>query len=191
MNFDSGCKFINQGKAYIGKTDSNITIDNGCYLYAEEFVGTLNMGDTSSAEIEDFGDHSNNYNTQITMGDNSMITVLDEAELSQAQFMGPNNEYALVKINKIEDIGNFSSQGNIHYEVKEIDDDITEDIWWEAKFLDAIKNTEGTISKWGESPSPFLPETVRAKAILRTSPAQKPLQTRSPIRTYSKTTSRW
>lgn len=139
MNFDSGCKFINQGKAYIGKTDSNITIDNGCYLYAEEFVGTLNMGDTSSAEIEDFGDHSNNYNTQITMGDNSMITVLDEAELSQAQFMGPNNEYALVKINKIEDIGNFSSQGNIHYEVKEIDDDITED-------------TEGTISKWGESP---------------------------------------
>ena len=47
---------------------------------------------------------------------------------------------------------NFSSQGNIHYEVKEIDDDITEDIWWEAKFLDAIKNTEGTISKWGESP---------------------------------------
>ena len=131
MNFDSGCKFINQGKAYIGKTDSNITIDNGCYLYAEEFVGTLNMGDTSSAEIEDFGDHSNNYNTQ---------------------FMGPNNEYALVKINKIEDIGNFSSQGNIHYEVKEIDDDITEDIWWEAKFLDAIKNTEGTISKWGESP---------------------------------------
>lgn len=191
MNFDSGCKFINQGKAYIGKTDSNITIDNGCYLYAEEFVGTLNMGDTSSAEIEDFGDHSNNYNTQITMGDNSMITVLDEAELSQAQFMGPNNEYALVKINKIEDIGNFSSQGNIHYEVKEIDDDITEDIWWGAKFLDAIKNTEGTISKWGESPSPFLPETVRAKAILRTSPAQKPLQTRSPIRTYSKTTSRW
>ena len=45
---------------------------------------------------------------------------------------GPNNEYALVKINKIEDIGNFSSQGNIHYEVKEIDDDITEDRW-EAK----------------------------------------------------------
>ena len=151
MNFDSGCKFINQGKAYIGKTHSNITIDNGCYLYTEEFVGTLNMGDTSSAEIEDFGDHSNNYNTRITMGDNSMITVLDEAELSQAQFMGSNNEYALVKINKIEDIGNFSSQGNIHYEVKEIDDDITEDRW-EAKFLDAIKNTQGTISKWGESP---------------------------------------
>lgn len=110
MNFDSGCKFINQGKAYIGKTHSNITIDNGCYLYTEEFVGTLNMGDTSSAEIEDFGDHSNNYNTRITMGDNSMITVLDEAELSQAQFMGSNNEYALVKINKIEDIGNFPAR---------------------------------------------------------------------------------
>lgn len=151
MNFDSGCKFINQGKAYIGKTDSNITIDNGCYLYAEEFVGTLNMGDTSSAEIEDFGDHSNNYNTRITMGDNSMITVLDEAELSQVKFIGPDNEYALVKIKEIEDINGFSSQGNIYYEVEEIDDDITQENWL-AKFLDAIKNTEGTISKWGESP---------------------------------------
>ena len=54
------------------------------------------MGDTSSAEIEDFGDHSNNYNTQITMGDYSMITVLDKAELSQADFLGPNYEYAPV-----------------------------------------------------------------------------------------------
>ena len=151
MNFDSGCKFINQGKAYIGKTDSNITIDNGCYLYAEEFVGTLNMGDTSSAEIEDFGDHSNNYNTQITMGDNSMITVLDEAELSQVKFTGPDNEYALVKIKEIKDINGFSSQGNIYYEVKEIDDDITESDWL-SQFLDAIKNNQGTISKWGESP---------------------------------------
>ncbi len=70
----------------------------------------------------------------------------------QAQFMGPNNEYALVKINKIEDIGNFSSQGNIHYEVKEIDDDITEDIWWEAKFLDAIKNTRRNHIQMGKIP---------------------------------------
>ena len=151
MNFDSGCKFINQGKAHIGKTNSNITIDNGCYLHVEEFVGTLNMGDTSSAEIEDFGDHSSNYNTQITMGDNSMITVLDEAELSQVKFTGPDNEYALVKIKEIKDINGFSSQGNIYYEVKEIDDDITESDWL-SQFLDAIKNNQGTISKWGESP---------------------------------------
>lgn len=152
MNFDSGCKFINQGKAYIGKTDSNNHYRQRMLSICGRICRHTEHGRHPSAEIEDFGDHSNNYNTQITMGDNSMITVLDEAELSQAQFMGPNNEYALVKINKIEDIGNFSSQGNIHYEVKEIDDDITEDIWWEAKFLDAIKNTEGTISKWGESP---------------------------------------
>lgn len=148
FHVSQGGVFYNCGTVRVDE----MNFDSGCYLYTEEFVGTLNMGDTSSAEIEDFGDHSNNYNTRITMGDNSMITVLDEAELSQAQFMGSNNEYALVKINKVEDIGNFSSQGNIHYEVKEIDDDITEDIWWEAKFLDAIKNTEGTISKWGESP---------------------------------------
>lgn len=152
MSFDSGCKFINQGKAYIKETHSNIIVDNGCYLYAEEFVGQLNMGDNSAAVFEDLGDKSNNYNTHITMGNNSMILVTDEAELSQAQFTGPDSEYALVKIHKIEDIGNFSSRGNIYYEVKEIDDDITEDIWWEAKFLDAIKNSEGSISKWGESP---------------------------------------
>lgn len=160
MNFDSGCRFINQGKAYIGETDSNIIVDNGCYLYVKEFVGQLNMGDNSSAEIEDFGDKDDDddeddddneeNNTTVTMGNNSMILVTDEAELSQAQFTGPDSEYALVKIENIENIRNFSSKGNIYYEVKEIDDDITEG--WEAKFLDAIKNSEGSISKWGESP---------------------------------------
>lgn len=151
MKFDSGCKFINQGKAYIGETHSNITVDNGCYLYAEDFVGRLNLGNNSSAEMEVLGDQSNNYNTVITMGDNSMATVID-AELAQAQFIGPENQHSLVKINKIENIGLFSSKGNIYYEVKEIDDAITGDPWWQGKFLDAIKNSDGSISKWGESP---------------------------------------
>lgn len=151
MNFDSGCRFINQGKAYIEDTHSNIIVDNGCYLFAEDFVGKLNMGDNSSAEIKDFGDEGNNYNTLVTMGENSMITIRDEAELSQAKFVGPNYGYALVKIKEIEDINQFSSQGNIYYEVEEIDEDISKQSWL-AKFLDAIKNSEGSISKWGESP---------------------------------------
>lgn len=189
MNFDSGCKFINQGKAYIGKTDSNITIDNGCYLYAEEFVGTLNMGDTSSAEIKDFGDHSNNYNTKITMGDNSMITVLDEAELSQVKFIGPDNEYALVKIKEIEDINGFSSQGNIYYEVEEIDDDITKEIGLPNSLMPSRTPKEPYPN--GENPpSPSLPANVRAKAILRTNPVRSCPRKASPILTYSKTTSR-
>ena len=148
------------------------------------------MGDTSSAEIEDFEGHSNKYNTRITMGDNSMITVLDEAELSQAQFMGPNNEYALVKINKIEDIGNFSSQGNIHYEVKEIDE-ISPRTRGKPNSSMPSRTPKEPYPNGENPPSPFLPETVRAKATPRTSPAQRLLQTRSPIRMYSKTTSRW
>lgn len=152
MSFDSGCKFTNQGKAYIGETHSNITIDNGCYLYVEKFIGRLNLGNNSAAEMEVLGKEGQNYNTIITMGNNSMITVVDEAELNQAQFIGPENEYALIKINEIDNIALFTSKGNIYYEVKEIDDDITGDPWWEGKFLDAIKNSDGSISKWGESP---------------------------------------
>lgn len=152
MLFDSGCRFINQGKAYLGSTDSNIRVDNGCYLSAEEFIGTLNMGDNSSAEIETFGSRWNNYNTWVTLGENSMVTVTDVAELTQAKFIGPNNQYALVKINRIDDIASFHSFGNIYYEVNEIADRISADIWWESKFLEAIKNSKGSISKYGESP---------------------------------------
>lgn len=152
MLFDSGCKFINQGKAYIDAVHSNITVENGCYFYAKEFVGKLNMGNSSSAEIENFGNRNNNYNTQITMGANSMITATTKAALTQAKFIGPNDQFALVKIKKIEDIANFSSTGNIYYEVEEINSSITEDIWWQSKFLEVIKNSNGSISKWGESP---------------------------------------
>lgn len=148
MDFSSSSRFINQGKAYIKETDSDIVIDNGCYLYAEEFEGTLNMGSNSSAEIEKLdGDED----TRITMDKESMITITDEAELEKTEFTGPDNGYALVKINKLENIGKFKSQGNIYYEVKEIDSDITDDSK-EAQFLEAIKNSNGTISKWGDSP---------------------------------------
>lgn len=158
MQFDSGCRFINQFKADIGSTHPSITIDNGCYIYAKKFVGQLNMGDNSSAEIELLGDKSNNYNTQITMGGVTMLNALD-AELAQARFIGPDKQSAqsaLVKILNIKNIGDFTSKGNIYYEVEMINSDITSDIYWQAKFLDAIKNTDGTISKWFESPV-FIP----------------------------------
>lgn len=152
MDFTSGCKFINQGKAKIEDTNTNLTIENGCILKVEHLVCTLYMGDNSTAKIEDFGKNSNNYNTKVFMGNNSMITITDDAELSDAKFTGPTKQYALVKINEINDIERFESKGNIYYEVKEIDNDIIKDIWWESKFLEAIKNSEGSISKWGESP---------------------------------------
>lgn len=151
MDFTSGCKFINQGKAEIEKTNSNLIIENGCILKVECLVCTLYMGDNSTAKIEDFGNRSNNYNTRVFMGNNSMITITDDAELTEAKFMGPTEQYALVKINEVENIASFESKGNIYYEVKEIDEDITKESW-HAGFLKAIKNSNGTISKWGESP---------------------------------------
>lgn len=152
MDFDSGCRFVNQGKAHIGSMHSNLIIENGCYLKADCLVCTLYMGNNSGATIEDFGDASNNDKTHVYMGNNALLTITDDAQLWQAKFTGPSNQYALVKINEIENIADFKSEGNIYYEVKEIDEKITNDIWWHNKFLDAIKNSQGTISKWGESP---------------------------------------
>lgn len=146
MDFSSDYKFINQGKAYIGETDDDIVIDNGCYLSAGEFEGTLNMGSLSFAEIEEL-ESDDDHKTRVTMDANSMM-IIKKAKLEDARFAGPDSGYALVKIEKIENVENFASAGNIYYEVKEIDDKIDED----SKFLNALKNSDGTISKWGESP---------------------------------------
>lgn len=151
MEFTSGCRFVNQGKAHIGSTDSNLTIENGCYLKADCLVCTLYMGNNSGATIEDFGNASNNYNTHVYMGNNAILTITDDAQLDQAQFTGPSSQYALVKIDEIESIASFQSKGNIYYEIKEISSKVTNDSW-HKNFLDAIKNSQGTISKWGESP---------------------------------------
>ena len=152
MDFTSGCKFINQGKAHIGNTNTNLIIENGCYLEADCLVCALYMGNNTGAKITNFGNGTNNYNTKISLGNNSMITVTGKAELKEATFEGPMAQHALVKINKIENIGNIKSYNNIYYEVKEIDTDITEDIWWQAPFLEAIQNSNSSISKWGEAP---------------------------------------
>lgn len=148
MTFGEGCKFVNQGKAYIGETHHPTVIDNGCYLEVQELTGTLNMGDNSAAKIKEFGDEDNRYDTRITMGDNSMITALDEETgFSRVSFSGPGQAYALVKIKELEEVSRFSSQGNIYYEFKKIDEDIHE-----KEFMEAIENSGGIVSKWGESP---------------------------------------
>lgn len=146
MNFTSGSRFINWGKAYIESSASNLIIENGCNLEVKCLTcNSLTMGDNSSANIVEIGE---NYNKRISMGKNSIMTISGKAKLTGNQFSGPAKEHALVKINRIENISNFSSNGNIYYEVKETKD-FSE---WESGFLKAIKNSEGTLSKWGEAP---------------------------------------
>lgn len=141
-------KLINQGKATIGDVNASSIIENGCYLHVtDELEGDLIMGDNSSALIYDFGDDDDNENMEVTMGDNSMITIENEAEFSNVAFYGPSEAHALVKINELESMDGFTTKGNIYYEVKETDDDINL-----SDFSDAIKDTGGTLSHWGESP---------------------------------------
>lgn len=71
--------------------------------------------------------------------------------MTEEHFHGPSNGYALVKIEEVEQLNNFQSAGNIYYEIKEFDDDISTEKWMD-RFYDALKNSEGTISKFGESP---------------------------------------
>lgn len=142
-------KLVNLGKVYIEESNVNCTIENGCYLEAEEFDGVLRMGESSSATIEKYNKHRGAY-TDLTLGKNSILRI-DEAYLTEENFHGPVSGYALVQIEEVEELNNFTSAGNIYYEIEEFDDDISKNKKLQ-KFYDALKNSEGTISKFGESP---------------------------------------
>lgn len=150
-----GGKLINQGKAIIEETTVNSTIENGCHLeVTDHLYGDLIMGNNCAAYIKEYGAEGGNAGKKFVIGSNSMITIEEDAYLNNGfSITGPSQGYALIKIGELEEISNFSHKGgNVYYEIKEIDSDITEDIWWQARFLEALKNTDGTISKWGESP---------------------------------------
>lgn len=142
-------KLVNLGKAYIDESNPNSTIENGCYLKAESFDGTLKLGELASATIGEYNENRGD-NPGLTLGKNSILRI-EEAYLTEESFHGPSNGYALVKIDEVEELNNFTSAGNIYYEIEEFDDDISRKPWTQ-KFYDALKNSEGTISKFGESP---------------------------------------
>lgn len=151
LNFqDIGARLINQGHLTAHKTSEHLTLENGCYAEIEEFNGHLKQGETCALVVEDYNPKKH-WGRTIQMGKNSMLTIKDDAELAGAQFAGPADGYALIKIEEIESLQNFKSSGNIYYEVNEIDDDISTENWMN-QFFDALKNSEGTISKYGESP---------------------------------------
>lgn len=151
LNFQNmGARFINQGHLTAHKTSEHFTLENGCYAEIEEFNGHLKQGESCALVVNDYNPGKHSGRT-VKMGKNSIITIKDDAELAEAKFTGPTDGYALIKIEEIESLQNFTSSGHIYYEVNEIDDDINRENWMQ-KFFDALKNSEGTISKHGESP---------------------------------------
>ena len=146
---NTSTKLVNQGKAYIEKTNSRCTIENACHLEAEDFDGVLRLGESSSATIRTYNKNRGD-NPDLTLGQNSILYI-EKAYLTEEYFHGPSHGYALVKIEEVEQLNNFQSAGNIYYEIKKFDDAISTDRWMD-RFYDALKNSEGTISKFGESP---------------------------------------
>ncbi|WP_300699429.1 LruC domain-containing protein [Bacteroides sp.] len=142
--------FINQGHVKCDEIGSvngaNLTIDNGCYLEAEMSNGDLNCGTGSRTEIGQFNLERAGWGTTTQIGSNALL------QIEEGSFTGnvkaPSSHFALIRIKKIKDISNFKTQGKIYYEIEKavsFDD-------WRQEFLEALKNGDGSYSKWGESP---------------------------------------
>lgn len=148
---NGGSKLINMSHASIGSTSANGKIENGCYLkVTDRLNGDLTMGDNSSAVIANYGSNGNS-GKNIIMGTNSMLTIEGEAAFAYGtSFTGPTTGNALVKINTVTSMNGFQYKGgNIYYEVKtvKIDSD-----WEKDTFLKYLKNSDGVLANWGESP---------------------------------------
>ncbi|WP_455593374.1 LruC domain-containing protein [Bacteroides sp.] len=151
LNYQNvGARLINQGHITAKETSEHLTLENGCYARIESFNGHLKQGNSCALYVKDYNPDKH-WGRTLSMGKNSMFVIGDNAELEGTQFTGPTDGYALIKIDEVESIQGFKSSGNIYYEINEIDDDISTESWMKP-FFDALRNSEGTISKYGESP---------------------------------------
>lgn len=147
LNFQNkGARFINQRHLIAEETSEHVTLENGCYAEIEEFNGYLIQGESCAMVVKEYNE-KRAWGRTVRLGKNSMLTIKEEANLAGATFSGPTDGYALIKINEIESLQGFKSSGNIYYELN--DDISTTDL---KAFFDALKNSNGTISKYGESP---------------------------------------
>ena len=151
LNYQNlGARLINQGDITAKETSEHLTLENGCFAKIESFNGHLKQGTSCALYVKDYnpGKH---WGRTLSIGKNSMVVISEDAELEGSKFTGSNNGYALIRMGKVESLQNFKSNGMIYYEINEIDNDINNASWLKP-FLDALKNSEGTISKYGESP---------------------------------------
>lgn len=147
-----GGKLINQGQATIGDVSVNSTIENGCYLHVtNNLLGDLILGNNCAAVAKTYGAANGVSNKKIQIGSNSVFTIEEDAHFSYAcTTFGPSGDYALIKIGNLISLNGFThDSGNIYYEVKK--ESISND-WEKNTFIHNLQNTDGTLSKWGESP---------------------------------------
>lgn len=152
LDFTNVGRYINQGKTKIDKSTVNIAIENACYFEANDLhFTTIKCGSLSAIKTNNLS--STNGSRTITMAANSMITANGDVFMEQSNYNGPSTGYALVKINNLTNANIFASTGNIYYEFSDftyINSNIENSYF--KQFLDALKNTEGSFSQWGESP---------------------------------------
>ena len=143
---------INQGQATIEDVSVNSTIENGCYLHVtDNLLGNLIMGDNCATVANTYGASSGHSDKKIQVGSNSVLTIEEDAHFSYAcTTTGPSNGYALIKIGNLKSLNGFKHNGgNIYYEVEK---ETIDSEWERNTFISYLLNTNGELSKWGESP---------------------------------------
>ena len=112
----------------------------------EQFKGNLNVGPNTNTKINKFND--NTWDKTISISSNAILNI-EDAFLSKAKFISNSNDYGLVKIQSITGCNGFSHSGKIYYEINNIANNVND---WEQGFLNPLKNTDGQLSKFGDSP---------------------------------------
>ncbi|MGN0258465.1 MAG: LruC domain-containing protein [Bacteroides sp.] len=156
---DNGGKLTNMGKATIGTTTTNSTIENGCFLRVSgSLCGHLLMDNSCAAVLASYGkaDQSNSSKT-IRLGHQSMITIEGNAYFAYGtQVQGPDRGEALFRINNLVSINGFSHRGGmVYYEVNKVS---VSNEWEKATFMHYLLNSQGTLARWGEAPIRIEPD---------------------------------
>lgn len=149
LNFNSGTKIINYNKLSIDRCNNNAKLENFCQLTMDTWTGDeLIMQDNTAATVRLLG-NTNKYGMKIIMGNNSMLTATETANLNGANISKNGTEPALIKLHSISGLANFSTSGNIYYEV-EVAPNFSNP--WEQNFVEALKQGDGTLAQWDEAP---------------------------------------
>lgn len=151
-------RFINHGTAILGSMtghNGDCKLENACQMQVGTFNGNLILASSTYTQLTNYNQERGSWSATATLDDNAML-VIENASLTARTFNGPTStNYSLVKINTVTDLEQgFSSSGNIYYEIK---NPLPKHEEWQQKFFNQLKNTNGTVSKWGESPFVLTP----------------------------------
>lgn len=149
LSIDNNGIFANYGHLTAKETHANTILENGCKAQIENFTGIgLTTHENSYIGITHL---KQNWNRKITLGANSMVYIQGDTQMGGNTITGPSNGYALVKVDKIDNVQNSRLSGNVYYEIQN-SGNLTNAQDWLKPFIEALKNSNGTFSRYGESP---------------------------------------